>query len=441
MRIKNFISTKWVAYADYDNRRSLPHIMDGFKITQRKAMYAATKLPKGDKAIRVSQFASKAAELTAYHHGESSMISTIVGLAQDFPGSNNYPFLEKHGQFGSRLSKESAAPRYIHTKMHDNWTKFFKSEDQKIVEYLLDDGDQIEPKFFIPILPTILLNGSEGVGNGYKSDILNYAVEDIIRAVNEIIKHGSVKTPLVPALNGWSGKVTKQDKQIVMSGILKIVNTTKIHITELPPHYNNEKYKILLNKLIDSKLIKDYENKSTEDKWDWTIECPRDTTALGHDVLMDKFGLISKTTENIVCWGMDDVAPLTFDSVESLIQYWFIERIKLYDVSLKYQIKETTNDILLADLKMKFIEWCLSIDFRKFTKQEFINGAVSNIKTLSVDVAEQFVSTPIYKITKDEIQKLGENIDQLMDELDILESTSSMDLMANNIVKYKKSAN
>jgi DNA topoisomerase II len=114
VRVKDFISTEWAEYADYDNRRSIPHLMDGLKVTQRKAMYAATKLPKGDKPMRVSQFANRAAELTAYHHGEASMITTVVNLAQDYMGSNNYPLLAKEGQFGNILSNESSAPRCIH---------------------------------------------------------------------------------------------------------------------------------------------------------------------------------------------------------------------------------------------------------------------------------------------------------------------------------------
>ena len=120
MQIKHFINNQWVEYADYDNRRSLPHVMDGLKITQRKALCTALKLPKGDKPTKVSQFAAKAAADTSYHHGEVSMMSTVVNLAQDHPGSNNHPLLAKHGQFGSRLSAVASSPRYIHTKLHAN---------------------------------------------------------------------------------------------------------------------------------------------------------------------------------------------------------------------------------------------------------------------------------------------------------------------------------
>ncbi len=437
MRVKDFIANQWAAYADYDNRRSLPHVMDGLKITQRKAMYAATKLPKGDKPIKVSQFASKAAELTAYHHGDASMISTIVGLAQDYPGSNNYPLLEKHGQFGSRLSNEAAAPRYIHVKISKNWDKFFKENDQDIVEYLYDDGEKVEPKYFIPVIPTILLNGCDGVGNGFKSKILNYDVPDVVRALNEVITKGKVVTPLIPKIVGWTGTIEKVDRQVIFKGVIKKINSTKLHITELPPSYDNEKYKKLLNKLIDDKFIKDYENRSTEDKWDWYIDCPRDTAGLNHEILLEKFGLIYKTSENFVCWGMNDSAPITFDSPEALVEYWYTHRLELYQKGLDSEISKVKTEILTADLKMRFIKWCLKHDFRELTKAEFIERVQNEVKKMTPEYANKFVAMPMYKITTDEIEILQKEIEQLVDRLDYLEHLQPIDVMKNNLKEFK----
>ena len=433
IQIKDFIAKEWSQYADYDNRRSLPHIMDGLKITQRKAMYAALQLPKDTKSIRVSQFSAKAAEVTAYHHGEVSMVSTVVGLAQDFPGSNNYPWLEKHGQFGTRLSNDSAAPRYIETKLHENWSKFFKKEDQEIVEYLYDDNIRIEPKYFIPVIPTLLLNGADGVGNGYKSKILSYNVADVAKACREVSKHGKVKTPLVPYIVGWNGTIEKVDRQVTLTGCLNIIHSTKIEVTELPPKYDNEKYKKLLNKLADAKLIKDYENKSTEEKWHWIIHVTRETTALGEDKLIDLLELVEKVTENFVGWGMDASAPMTFDSPESLIEYWHKERLELYQKSIDNQIAVCTQDIGNADLRMRFIKWCLKNDFRKLSRKEFIAQSMAGVKNLTEEDASAFTSMPMYRITTDEVDKLAEGIEKLMDHLDELEQLTPVIVMDKNL--------
>lgn len=433
MRIKDFISNEWSAYADYDNRRSLPHIMDGLKITQRKALYAATKLPQNTKPLKVSQFAAKAAEITAYHHGDASMISTVVGLAQDYPGSNNYPLLEKHGQFGTRLSNEAAAPRYIHTKLHANWKRFFHETDQNIVEFLYDDGDQIEPKYFIPVVPTILLNGCDGLGNGFKSSILNYELKDILNALNEIRKSGRVVTPILPRLANWNGSIEKDDRQITFKGVIEKINKTKLRIVELPPIYDNEKYRKFLNKLLDEKIIRDYENHSTEDKWDWHVQCSREIVALPHDELMEKFGLVSKTTENFVCWGMSGAAPMTFDSPEHLIEYWYDERLKLYKKRIHHEIECLKKKIIDLNSKLQFILWCTKNDFRSLTKADFISKVINEVKSVTEEHANKFVNLPIYKITVDEVEKLSNEIDVLLNNLDKLEQCSPLDLMRENI--------
>ena len=436
MRVKSFVRNQWAAYADYDNRRSLPNIIDGLKITQRKAMYTATQMPKNAPPIRVSQFSSKAAELTVYHHGEQSMVTTVVGLAQDFPGSNNYPLLEKHGQFGSRLSKDSAAPRYINTKLHKNWSKFFKDEDQEIVEYLYDDGDRIEPKFFIPMLPMVLVNGAEGTGNGFKSDILPYAVPALVKALKELMKYGEIKTRLIPYIEGFKGKIEKEDKQIIFTGILKVVNTTKIHISELPPTYDNDSYKELLNKMMDKGLIKDYNNNSTEDAWDWVIETPRTTTALDHETLLKTFGLIKRKTEIFVGWGIDDSKPLTFQSPEELLTYWYHEKLKLYDKSLENQIVKVEDHLLWLEAKIKFIKWCLKNDFRKLTKAQFISESCAGVSGLTKELASEFVGMPMYRITTDEVEKAKVDITDNIAILDALESQTSSTLMEADLKTF-----
>lgn len=433
MQIRDFIRNEWAEYADYDNRRKLPHIMDGLKITQRKALYTAISMPKNTPPLRVSQFASKAGEKTLYHHGDDSMISAIVGLAQDHPGCNNYPLLQKHGQFGSRLSGEAAAPRYIKVELHDNWHRFFKSDDQEIVEYLYEENDQVEPKYFIPIIPVILLNGIDGIGNGYRSYIMHYDIPSIVKGIKEIIKGGTVKTKLVPTLIGWTGNIEKVDRQVIFTGNLKVENSRKIHITELPPKYDNDGYKELLNGLIERNIIKDYQNKSTEAKWDWHVDVSRETASLPMDKLLDVFGLIEKNSENFVGWGMDDKEPMTFESAEALLEYWYVERMKLYQSSIENQITQSKKAIIRANMRMRFIRWCLKNDIRKLSRNEFIERCVNEIKSLPVELAKEFIAMPMYRITTDEIAKLEKEMDELVVQLDELENTKPIQLMERNL--------
>ena len=117
--IDEFINMDLIHFSNSDNIRSIPSIMDGLKPSQRKVIFSAFKRNL-DKEIKVAQFAGYISEHSAYHHGEASLLGTIVNMAQTFVGSNNVNLLEPIGQFGTRIAggKDSAQP-YIFT----SWKK------------------------------------------------------------------------------------------------------------------------------------------------------------------------------------------------------------------------------------------------------------------------------------------------------------------------------
>ena len=99
---KDFINKELVLFSNCDNERSIPSLVDGFKPGQRKVMF--TCLKRNDKKeVKVAQLAGSVGEKSAYHHGEASLMGTIINLAQDYVGSNNINLLLPNGQFGSRL--------------------------------------------------------------------------------------------------------------------------------------------------------------------------------------------------------------------------------------------------------------------------------------------------------------------------------------------------
>lgn len=167
--IKQFINQELIHFSNYDNIRSIPSIIDGFKPSQRKVIYACFKRNLINE-MKIAQLAGAVAEITAYHHGEQSLVSTIINLAQNFVGSNNINLLEPIGQLGTRLigGKDHSSARYIFTKLTEFIFKIIKKEDNTILEHLDDDGIPIEPKFYLPIVPICLINGAEGIGTGFR---------------------------------------------------------------------------------------------------------------------------------------------------------------------------------------------------------------------------------------------------------------------------------
>ena len=117
-RIEDFINREFKHFSNADNSRSIGSVVDGLKVSQRKILYSCFKR-KLYSEIRVAQLSGYVSEHAAYHHGEASLQGAIVGMAQDFIGTNNINLLQPNGQFGTRImgGSDAASARYIHTQL------------------------------------------------------------------------------------------------------------------------------------------------------------------------------------------------------------------------------------------------------------------------------------------------------------------------------------
>ena len=188
----DFIDKEMIHFSKYDNERSIPNMMDGLKTSQRKILFSAFK--RNLKAeIRVAQFAGYVSEHSGYHHGEASLNDTIVGMAQDFVGSNNVSWFVPQGQFGTRIQggKDSASPRYIHTYLQPNISQLIPKEDFDSLDYRDDDGLLVEPYWYCPILPMLLINGARGIGTGYSTFIPPCNPHKILEGLRKFLKNST----------------------------------------------------------------------------------------------------------------------------------------------------------------------------------------------------------------------------------------------------------
>ena len=208
---EEFIDNEMIHFSKYDCDRSIPNMMDGLKLSLRKILFSAFK-KRLTTDIKVAQFSGYVSEHSAYHHGEQSLNGAIVNMAQDYVGSNNINLLVPNGQFGSRLQggKDSASERYIYTRLSPKTRQIFSVEDDPILNYLDDDGFPVEPIYYIPIIPLILVNGGQGIGTGFSSEIQSYKLEDIISRLKQLMnKETLTRFTMVPYYRGFKGTVTK----------------------------------------------------------------------------------------------------------------------------------------------------------------------------------------------------------------------------------------
>ncbi len=228
----DFVNKELVLFSNLDNERSIPCLVDGLKPGQRKVLFSCFKRNLV-KELKVAQLAGSVAELSAYHHGEASLMSTIINLAQNFVGSNNINLLQPIGQFGTRLhgGKDAASPRYIFTCLSPLTRLIFNPKDDPLFNYINDDGLKVEPEWYCPLIPMALVNGAEGIGTGWSTKVPNYNPREIIENLKRMIR-GEVPRPMEPYFKNFRGKIEQLDDIRVMThGKVAIIEDNTIEIT------------------------------------------------------------------------------------------------------------------------------------------------------------------------------------------------------------------
>jgi DNA topoisomerase II len=353
-----FLNKEMILFSIADCARSLPSVLDGLKESQRKVLYVAflRKLNYDSKSLKVAQFANSTAELTNYHHGEDNLSETIIKMAQRFVGSNNLPLLYNEGQFGSRLKggKDSASPRYIFTKLDMLTRLLFRPEDDPFLENIEDDGEVVEKKVYVPIVPTILLNGCGGIGTGWSCNVPCYKLEDLITWIKAWLNEEE-KTDLVPFYRGFKGTVEVEGNKIITKGVIEQKGKSYV-VTELPVGRNMvsiSKYKEKLQDLKDDGKIKTLIDHSTKD-------CPNFTITAAEELNLDKLKLVdSMYTSNMVMYDTNNRLK-RYNTVNDILEEFCDVRLKLYGTRKEGQLKQMRHDLLIMQNKTKFINEVLN---------------------------------------------------------------------------------
>ena len=447
VRYEDFVNKEFIHFSKYDCERSIPNLMDGLKTSQRKILYAALKRNLTQE-IKVAQFAGYVSEHSAYHHGEMSLNKAIVNMAQEFVGSNNINLLLPNGQFGTRLQggKDSASERYIFTQLNQVVKDLYIPYDTKVLNYLDDDGTPVEPEFYAPIIPMILVNGTKGIGTGFSTEVLNYNPIDIIKYIVNKIKNVVDLPTLMPYYDGFQGEVIQIEKQKYMFvGKYETIKTDVIRVTELPIGYWTQDFKDHLEYLMENTdkrgkkkqpLVKDYNDMSTDTSVDFTITFVNGTLdkllsrgmAHGRNQLENNLNLFTtKTTSNIHLFD-EEQRMCKFKDVESIIEHYMPIRLQYYQKRKDYMIKMLEREVMILHNKARFIEeQCEDkIDLRR-KKKDQVTALLTQREYDKIDDDGDYkylVSMPMSSVMEENIEKLRKERDEKKHELEILRKKS-----------------
>ncbi|XP_053982250.1 DNA topoisomerase 2 isoform X2 [Hylaeus volcanicus] len=348
----DFINVELVLFSNYDNVRSIPNMIDGFKPGQRKVLY--TCLKRNDKReVKVAQLAGSVAEHSAYHHGEVSLMSTIIGLAQNFVGSNNINLLQPIGQFGTRLAggKDSASPRYIFTMLSPLARLIFHKYDEPLLKYEYDDNQKIEPVYYVPTIPMVLVNGADGIGTGWMTKIPNYNPREIIENLFRMMD-GADPKPMIPYYKNFKGVIEScGDYRYVINGEISVIGPDKVEITELPVGTWTQTYKeSVLEPMLHGSdkipsIITDYKEYNTDTAVHFIVTLNRDKLVeLERDGLHKAFKLQTTTAITSMCAFDANQCLQKYDNVVNILKDFYTVRLQMY-----HKRKDYLEGILQAE--------------------------------------------------------------------------------------------
>lgn len=364
----DFVHKELVQFAKYDVGRSIPSVVDGFKPSQRKVMFCAFK-KKLKNDIKVAQFVGYVSEQSAYHHGEVSLENTIINLAQNFVGSNNVNLLFPSGQFGTRLQggKDHAASRYIFTRMCQVTRIMFHPDDDAVLKYLDDEGQSIEPVWYCPILPLVLVNGADGIGVGWSTFIPNFNPRDIVRNIRKMLR-GEKMEDMTPWFKGFKGTITSnKENGFDVIGVLEKTSNTTVVISELPIRKWTQAYKEWLEEIMPSQegkkgeedtdaLIQDYREYHTENTVHFEITMSAEKMKEAEKMGLEKFFKIKTTIpiSNMVLFDAEGKIAKYNSALDILTDFCKLRRT-MYDERKGHMVAKLLRDQQILSNKARFI--------------------------------------------------------------------------------------
>lgn len=429
---EDFVNRDLIHFSNYNLERSIPNVMDGLKTSQRKILYSAFKRNLKSE-IRVAQFAGYVSEHSGYHHGEMSLNDAIVGMAQDFVGSNNIPWLVPQGQFGTRLTggKDSASPRYIHTYLQPHVSSLVPSDDFDCLVYRDDDGTLVEPEWYAPVIPMLLVNGARGIGTGYSTFIPSFNPADLKSAILEWLEKGTgLDREFAPWTRGYTGKITKVDKhEYCITGVWKTAGEVTT-ITELPVGTWTSDFRETLDKLCADGSIKDYSDTSTDTNVLMTVKGdPKVVEKLLTEKIkltnmhaFDSRGVIKKyDTPNEI---LNEFVAVRLDLYAKRIAFMLNalkEKLPYHENVVRF-IRQQCENTPVPDLRRKSPEDCDSL----LEKQKFVKIKES---------FDYLLNLPIASLTLKHAQKHEKNLEELRQSIVELESQTPKKMWLSELNK------
>ena len=415
--LEGFFKNEYIDFSVYDNVRKLGNYIDGQKNASRKIVHTVLQ-QNIDKFVKVSNLGPKVQDYAQYLHG--SLEGTIVNMTANYVGSgNNVPLLEGDGNFGSSFINDAAATRYIFARMNPILKQLYNKDDFVNLEHQNFEGAKIEPRFYVPVLPMLAINGSEGVSIGFAQKILPRDPKQIFKWVQQRAEGSKITARLTPYWEGMSCKVAKGESstQWEIHGSFVRKSKHRITIDSLPVGYTLKQYQAVLEKLVEDKVIKDYDDLSDNDVFEFEIQVDRAFGERTDEWIMTKLKLIKKVSENFTCIDEHNKIVI-FKGLKELLEAWYVKRIEYNDKRKQHLLSSMQEEMDYTNARAKFIQGVVdgAIELRNAKETAVITQAEAYDVILQGRV-KGFLGLPMRSLTTEEIAKLKEKAKALKTQI------------------------
>ena len=434
--ISNFINNELILFSIDDCGRSIPNLYDGFKESHRKILYSLFKknLAFTGQTMKVAQLAGYIAEQTNYHHGEQCL-SCMTKMANDYPGSKNIPLLFPDGQFGSRLNggKDAANARYIFTKLGRLTRLLFPKADDPLLKYIIDDGDQIEPEYYLPILPMILCNGcAAGIGTGWSCSVPQYNPLDLAEEIRKWLCNEPF-SELTPWYKGFKGEIKKlSDVKYETNGTFHKDGKDYV-IDELPIGVWTDKYKEFLEGLLESKKLKSLKNYCTPTVVKFIIRPSTDFKCSIQSLKLQSYVHIS----NMVLFTEPGILR-KFESINEILVEFCEKRLELYHKRKEYLLTKIRTDLKYINCEKRFIKQVISkkliIQMRE--ESEVLKDMTKYKYCKKNDSFDYLLNMPVRRFSKNKIKELANKLSKLEKEYQELKNYQAKDMWLDELKEF-----
>ena len=448
--LNKFFNQEMVLFSIEDCERSIPNIMDGLKPSQRKVLYGTIKKNTIEE-LKVDQLRGYIGEKTAYHHGDKSLNETIVGMNHDYVGSNNINLLIPCGQLGTRLmgGKDAASARYISTKINPITRTIFSTHDDNLLNYKNDDGYTIEPTYFWPSIPMILVNGSSGIGTGYATDIPKYNPIEIINTIKKLIENKNYGIPeMKPWYKNFQGTIEKDKKKGTYRsyGKWERKDRSTLIITELPIGTWTQNYKNFLDKILnEGETITDVYDDTSDTTIYFELKAPslKINEWIENDKIIKMFKLSDNIPLNLTLFDENEKI-VVFNSPEEILYHFFKIRKELYKKRYTHITKEYQKNINLVQSKVLFIQKIISGEIKVFriTKAKIVEQLQQQkfpkIKNQTGYNYQYLLDMKIHNFTQEKITILEKELTDMQTLLKTIKSKTYKDLWIEDLNNLQK---